>query len=158
MPRDETLTAATPEDMLKILNGNAYGTALSLHELGKSLGCKIEAKTGAQSYKIVYSVTAPKKRTLFTIECNAKKWRVKANLFRIAVYQDIVQESSDTIRSSIKATRACVQCNPSCKGRSFYVIDGETMLPCFGGGHYFKGLNAGDWNRLKELIIEESKA
>ena len=158
MPKDQSLTAATPEDMLKALHDSDYETALSLHELGKSLSCKIEAKTGAQSYKIVYSISAPKKRALFTIECNAKKWRVKANLFRISAYQDMVQSSSNQIRKSIKATRACVQCNPGCKGRSSYIIDGETLLPCYGGGHYFKRLDAGDWDRLKELISLESRA
>lgn len=158
MSKNETLTAATPEEMLKILQGDDYEAALSLYELGKALGCIIEAKTGAQSYKIVCSLTAPRKRALFTIECNAKKWRVKANLFRIDAYQDMVQGSSDSIRNSIKATRACVMCNPGCKGRSSYVIDGETLLPCYGGGHYFKGLSASDWDRLGELIALESNA
>jgi hypothetical protein len=157
MPKDESLTATTAEDMLGVLKGGAYQTALSLHEAGKALGCKIDAKTGSRSYKIVYSVAAPKKRTLFTIECNAKKWRVKANLFRISAYEDMVGGSSEAIRSSIKATRPCELCNPNCKGRSSYVIDGETYLPCFGGGHYFNGLDAGDWARLEELIALESK-
>lgn len=103
MPRDETLIATTPEEMLNILQREAYDTALSLHELGKNLGCKFEAKTGAQSYKIVYSVAAPKKRALFSIECNAKKWRVKANLFRIAAYQDAAQESA--LMLSVTASR-----------------------------------------------------
>ena len=158
MPQPNLLTATTPEDMLMILQGEDYEIARALHELGKSLGCKIEAKAGAQNYKIVHSVTAPKKRALFTIECNAKKWRVKANLFRIAKYQQAVQESSDAIRSGIKATRACVLCNPGCKGRASYTIDGETYLPCFGKGHYFKGLAAQDWLRLGELIALESEA
>lgn len=157
MPKNEALNAQSPEEMLGILQGTDYDTALSLHELGKSLGCKIVSKIGAQSYKIVYSVTAPKKRALFTIECNDKKWRVKANLFRIGAYQDIVQSSSDAIKQSIKATRACVLCNPGCTGRSSYEIDGTAYLPCYGGGHYFTGLNASDWQNLKHLIALESK-
>lgn len=158
MSKEEPLTAVTPENILKILPDDAYDTALSLHQLGKDLGCKIEVKPGSQRDKIVYSVTTPKKRTLFSLECSSKKWRVKANLFRISSYQAEVQKSSAVIRQSIKATRACVQCNPNCKGRAAYVIDGETLLPCYGGGHYFKGLENSDWNRLKELIILESKA
>lgn len=55
MPKDETLTATSAEEMLKTLCGDDYKTALSLYELGKTLGCKIEAKTGAQSYKIVFN-------------------------------------------------------------------------------------------------------
>lgn len=158
MPKDETLTASSPEEMLKVLQGDDYETARSLLELGRSLGCTVEAKTGAQSYKIVFSVPAPNRRALFTIECSAKKWRVKANLFRIAGYQAAVQESSDAIRRSIRKTRACVQCNPGCRGRSTYVLDGETLMPCYGGGHYFKGLAADDWSRLEELISLECGA
>lgn len=156
MPKDESLTATTAEDMLKVLQGEDYATALALHELGKSLGCRIEAKTEAKTYKIVHSVTMPKKRALFTIECNAKTWRVKANLFRIGAYQEAVQDSSESIKRSIKATRSCVLCNPGCKGRASYVIDGETFLPCYGGGHYFKGLETSDWQTLGGLIALES--
>ncbi len=158
MPKDESLIATEPEDMLTILNGCDYTTARSFHELGKSLGCKIVAKAGANGYKIAHFIPAPKKRALFTIECGAKKWRVKANLFRIGAYQDAVQDSSEKIKAGIKATRACVRCNPGCKGRSSYVIDGETYLPCYGGGHYFSKLDARDWERLKELIALESRA
>ncbi len=158
MSKAEPLTAASPEDMLKVLRGEDYETACSLHELGKSLGCKIAAKAGAQSYKIAYSVAEPKKRALFTIECNPKKWRVKANLFRITQYQAQVQGSPARIKDGIKATRACVQCNPGCNGRSSYQIDGETFLPCYGGGHYFKDLSAEEWQTLEELIALESRA
>lgn len=158
MPNREPLPAASPEDILKVLHGEEYETVLSLHELGKSLGCKIEAKVGATAYKITYSLTAPKKRVLFSIECNAKKWRVKANLFRIAQYQEQVQNSPESIKSSIKATRACVWCNPGCTGRASYEIDGTTFLPCYGSGHYFKDLSASDWSALEELIALESKA
>ena len=158
MAKEKLLPLETPEEILQILQDTDYETALSLHELGKKLDCKIEAKTGAKSYKITYALTKPKKRALFTIECNDVKWQVKANLFRIANYELEVATSPDKIKQCIKATRACVLCNPGCTGRASYVIDGETLLPCYGSGHYFKGLDTHEWQRLEELITFESKA
>ena len=158
MAREKLPIIETSEDILQILKGADYKRALSLHELGKNLGCKIEAKTGAVSYKVAYAITKPKKRALFTIECNEKKWQVKANLFRIANYELDVATSPDRIKQSIKDTRACVLCNPGCKGRASYVIDGETLLPCYGSGHYFKNLDTHEWQRLEELIVLESKS
>jgi len=157
MAREKLPPLSTPEEIFQVLKGEDYNTALSLHELGKSLGCKIEAKTGARSYKVVYSLTKPKKRALFTIECNAVEWQVKANLFRIGFYEPQVEGGPDKIKQSIKDTRACVECNPGCKGRASYVIDGETLLPCYGSGHYIKGLGADEWEYLEELIVLESK-
>ncbi|MFN1843959.1 hypothetical protein ACK2FW_13465 [Clostridioides difficile] len=74
------LTAETTEEMLKVLSGKDYDIACHLHELGKSLDCKIEPKTGARSYKIVYSTKKPK-RSLFTIECNEKNGELKQIFF-----------------------------------------------------------------------------
>ena len=158
MPIEKALAAMLPQEVFEVLGDADQKTAFSLHELGMALGCKVEVKIGARANKVVYSLPAPKKRALFTIECSPAAWRVKANLFRIGAYEAHVQESSETIRASIKATRACVQCNPGCRGRASYVIDGETLLPCYGGGHYFKALEENDWNRLQELIALESKA
>ncbi|MGO0916261.1 PTS glucose transporter subunit IIA, partial [Clostridioides difficile] len=64
-PVDGTITIVFPtkhaygivtdgtEEMLEVLSGKDYDIACHLHELGKSLDCKIEPKTGARSYKIV---------------------------------------------------------------------------------------------------------
>lgn len=38
------LTAETTEEMLEVLSGKDYDIACHLHELGKSLDCKIEPK------------------------------------------------------------------------------------------------------------------
>ena len=158
MAREPLPHLETPEDILAILQGSDYEAAHSLHQLGKNLGCKIEPKTGAVSYKIVYSLTKPRKRALFTIECKNKSWQVKANLFRIANYELQVEIGPDKIKQSIKSTNPCILCNPGCKGRANYVIDGETFLPCYGKGHYFKGLDIPDWHYLETLITAESEA
>lgn len=152
------LAATEPIDMLKILKDYDFWVAFSLHELGQSLNCKIKGIRGPKSYKITYSLSVPKRRTLFVIECNEEKLRVKANLFRISEYQKEVDISPDKIKNIIKSTRACYSCNPRCTHRSSYTIDGEKMLPCCYSGHYFIGLEAFEWERLFELIKMESMA
>ena len=158
MARESLSPIETPEEIFEILKGEDYENALTLHKIGEKLSCKIEAKTGAASYKVVYSMLKPKKRALFTIECNEKKWQVKANLFRIANYELAVATSPDKIKQSIKDTRTCTLCNPGCKGRASYMIDGESLLPCYGSGHYFKELSKDEWQRLGQLIELESNA
>ena len=158
MPNNTTLTATTPEEMLRVLKDSDYDTAIALHVLGQSLGCKIEPKTGAKSYKVMYWVLKPKKRALFTIECSEKKWRVKANLFRIAAYQDNAQQAPEAVKAAIKKTRPCVLCNPGCAWHPAYELDGERYLPCYGAGHYFSKLSKDDWVALMGLIALESGA
>ncbi|MDS6407625.1 hypothetical protein REL06_016055 [Clostridioides difficile] len=149
------LTAETTEEMLEVLSGKDYDIACHLHELGKSLDCKIESKTGARSYKIVYSTKKPK-RSLFTIECNEKKWRVKANLFHLNTYKDAVEECSKTIKDSITKTRTCKKCNSKCIGGSSFELDGKSYLTCIGSGHYFANMEEMDWKNLEKLITKEN--
>lgn len=151
-----SLTAETAEDMLKVLPGKAYDAALDLHDFGKSIGCKIEAKKGAKNYKIVYSKKKPS-RTLFTIECDDKKWKVKANLFNISGYKSVAEGCSNAIKNSIKKTKECTHCNTRCVNHPSYELDGRTYLPCYGCGHFFKDMIDSDWKDLKMLIKYEAE-
>lgn len=149
------LTAETTEEMLKVLSGKDYSIAYDFHKLGQSLGCKIEPRTGARSYRILYSTKKPK-RSLFTIECNEKKWRVKANLYNLNTYRDTVEECSKTIKDSITKTRTCKKCNPKCIGGSSFELDGKSYITCVGSGHYFANMEEIDWKNLKKLISKEN--
>lgn len=85
MAKNMLLTEVTAENMLKILNGEDYENALNLHKWAENSKCKIMPRTGAHYYRIQYNTSKPK-RSLFTIECNDKRWRVKANLYHLNQY------------------------------------------------------------------------
>lgn len=157
MAKNPLPTATAIEEMLQILSGGDYEKAMFLHEFGRNIGCKIEPRTGARYYRIQYSTPKPK-RSLFTIECNESRWRVKANLYHISQYIELAASSSDAIKSAVKATRACTKCNSRCIGGSHFTLDGRDYITCIGSGHYFEDMDKADWERLAALLSKENDA
>lgn len=155
MARNSLLTAITADEMLKILNDADYEQAYKLHKLAQEIGCKIEPRTGAHYYRIQYSTPKPK-RSLFTIECNEKRWRVKANLYHLSSYQKVAENSSEKLKNSIKATRTCTGCNSRCIKGSKFKLDEKSYFTCIGSGHFFEDLDENAWNELKDLLKYEN--
>lgn len=154
MAKNPLLTASTTEEMLKILQQDHYTQAQALHQLGQSLDCKIAPRTGAHCYRIQYSLKKPG-RTLFTLECNEKKWRVKANLYHISQYMDTAEGCSPSVKAHIIRTRTCTRCNPKCIGGSAFQMDKQGYFTCIGSGHYFENLTASQWEELIALLQRE---
>lgn len=155
MAKNPLLTATTTNEMLKILSGDDFTHAEMLHKLGETLNCKIEPRTGAHYYRIQYSTKKPK-RTLFTIECNEKRWRVKANLCYISNYIELASNCSPNLKDSITSTRTCTKCNSRCIGGTHFKLDGRAYFTCIGSGHFFENLTGQEWNELVELLKIES--
>lgn len=156
MARNILLTATTADKMLEILKGTDFEQANKLHKLGKEINCKVEPRTGAHYYRIQYSTPKPK-RSLFTIECNEKRWRVKANLYNISQYMELTAECSDTVKNAIKSTRTCTRCNSRCIGGSHFEMDGKAYFTCIGSGHFFENMNSKDWDSLAVLLKRENE-
>lgn len=155
MAKNPLLTATEPNEMLKILSGDDFTQAAMLHQLGETLHCKIEPRTGAHYYRIQYSTKKPK-RTLFTIECNEKRWRVKANLCFISSYSERVLSGSTTIKDAIISTRTCTKCNSRCIGGTHFKLHGHAYFTCIGSGHFFENLTGQEWSELAELLKLEN--
>lgn len=146
----------TTEEMFEVLNENDYKIAQSLDQFGRSLSCDVENRKSARYYRVLY-VTKNPKRSLFAIECNEKKFRIKANLYHLYYYRDIIEKCSDTIKNCVKKTRFCRNCNPRCIGGASFDLDGESRYSCINNGHYFYNLGDEDWEDLKNLLLHENK-
>jgi len=143
-------------------------TANSLHEFAVSLGLKIEMrrilqKTG-KGYYLEYSTKKPK-RKLFYIHTHEDYktgkiiFKIKANLFNIDSYREIVEKSPLAIKKPIKDTGNCLKCRTSCYAIDLqYTIDGTIYDPCYGQGHYFQNLDSSEWEVLKGIIANEHNA
>ncbi len=153
MAKNPLLTATTADEMLKILDSENYEQAKLLHIWAESAGLKIEPRTGAHYYRIQYSTRKPK-RSLFTIECNEKRWRVKSSLYNLAQYSD-KEFISEPIKHSITATRTCTGCNERCIKGSRFTLGGENYFTCIGSGHFFENLNEQDWSLYLKLLQHE---
>jgi len=145
------------DDILGLVQGPDQDIARQLHSMGERLDCKIEVRAGLRDYRIVYNTRKPK-RSLYTIEVNKERWRVKANLFHMDPYRATAEACSNTIRDAIKATPQCKLCNTKCGTRQPYTLDGQQYMPCSGAGNYFSNLSTADWQDIIQLIELESGA
>lgn len=155
MPRNPLLSETTAENMIKILTGSDYEQARKLHEWAEQSGLKIEPRTGAKYYRIQYSTPKPK-RSLFTIECNEKSWRVKANLYHLSRYSE-VEPLSDSLKKAVTATRECTGCNSRCIKGSRFDLDSKKYFACIGSGHFFEDMDKPDWELLVRLLGREKE-
>lgn len=151
----KNLTATTVLEMLQTLPKEEYEKAYSLHLLAQELGLQAKPRTGAQYYRIAYNTKKPT-RTVFTIECNDVKWRVKASLQSLEDYRELAQECDSKLKEQITQTRTCTECNPTrCKMGTRFHLDNKEYYTCIGSGHFFKDLTVSQWGQFKNLIREE---
>jgi len=162
----KNVTAETIREAMEFLSPDEKATANDLHEFATSLGLKIDMRKNLQKagrgYYIEYSTKKPK-RKLFYIHTHEQyktgeiTFKVKANLFSIDEYREVVEKSPLPIKESIKSTYHCTQCKSgNCIGANMkYTIDGVEYDPCYGCGHYFTALDSSEWELLKGLISNE---
>jgi len=155
-------------EALEFLPPEKQATANSLHELAKSLGLKIEMRRNLQKagrgYYLEYSAKKPK-RKLFYIHTHEQYktgeivFKVKANLFNIDDYRELIEKSPLAIKKPIMETGNCLKCRTSCYAIDLrYTIDGTIYDPCYGQGHYFQNLDSSEWEMLKKIITNEYNA
>jgi hypothetical protein len=162
----KNVTEESIREAMEFLSPDEQTTANSLHEFAVSLGLKIEMRRNLQKagrgYYIEYSTKKPK-RKLFYIHTHEQYktgeiiFKVKANLFSIDAYREVVEKSPLPIKQSIKSTYHCTQCKSgNCIGANMkYTLDGVEYDPCYGCGHYFTALESSEWELLKGLISNE---
>ena len=152
-------------DAIEFISPDEQEAANTLHEFAKTIGLKIEMRRNLQKkgrgYYLEYSTKKPK-RKLFYIHTHEDYktgeiiLKVKANLFNIDDYKEIVEQSPLSIKESIKRTGNCTKCRDTCFAANLkYTLDEVNYDPCYGQGHYFQGLNSSEWKILMELIKNE---
>lgn len=151
-------TPSTAKEMACIINDDcARRTIIDFAEMGEILGCKqnIRSATAHKSWKCTFSKRKPK-RVLFTIECTESSWHIKANLFHMGQYMDLVESCSANVLSRIKQSYNCRRCYPECVGGTEFTLHGTFYKKCIGCGFYFESMKPDEWSEIRMLLESES--
>jgi len=148
----------TPIEMIEILPVEELERAKKFVTLGEKLNCKsiVRFASAHKSWKCVFSMKKPS-RVLFTLECTAERWHVKACLWNIDAYADYLVSCSEKIKSIIKNAYDCKRCNDRCKGGAEFTIENITYKKCIGCCFYFSKMENKDWCDLLTLVEKESE-
>ena len=149
----------TPHEMIEILPDEKYNEALLFVNLGIQLNCKAQTRYAHsnQYWRCVFSRKKPS-RVLFTIECTEEWWRVKACLWNMDKYRDLLNACSDRIKHDILSAYDCKSCNSHCKGGAGFSFEGKQYQKCVGCCFYFAELCKDDLDSLLKLITQEYMA
>ena len=149
----------TPAEMIRILSDDEFFKANKFVEFAEKLKCKSKVRFAPahKTWKCVYSRTKPS-RTLFTIECTETKWHIKACLWNIDAYREILSKCSEKIKNAIVNTYNCKECNRHCKGGAGFTFEDSKYQKCVGCVFYFSELSNDDWDSLALLIQKEYEA
>ena len=146
----------TPLEMIEILPVDQFEIAKKFVGLGNKLQCrtKVRYATRHKLWKCTFTMKKPQ-RLLYTVECNEQSWFIRARLFNIHAYIDVVNNCSDNIKDIIKNGHKCSQCNPNCEGRTPFILDDNTYRYCtFCSLSFFK-LNDDEWENVLSLLENE---
>ena len=149
----------TPIEMIRILPDDDFRLAKIFVDLGGKLDCKSKVRfaPGHKTWKCVFSRKKPAK-TLYTIDCTESRWQVKACLWNIDAYHDVLAKCSDNIKNTIIHGYDCKTCNTHCKGGAGFTFNNIRYQKCVGIVFVFSNLCEGDWNDLASLIVKEYEA
>lgn len=146
----------TPPDMIRILPDSEFEKALKFIDLGNALNCSAQTRYAHSNkyWRCVFSKKRPS-RVLFTVECTAEWWRIKAMLSNIEQYKEELNNCSENLVNLIKTAFDCHKCNDYCKGPNPFVIDDIEYRKCLGCSFYFSKLDDADQEGLIDLIKKE---
>ena len=146
----------TPLEMIGILPPDEFALAKIFVELGEKLNCKNKVRfaPGHKTWKCVFSRTRPS-RVLFTIECTETSWQIKACLWNIDAYHDILSNCGVHIKDIITNDYDCKWCNSHCKGGAGFSFESKQYQKCVGLVFIFANLCKNDWTDLALLIASE---
>ena len=149
----------TPDEMIKILPENKYSEAVRFVSLGHELNCKAQTRFAHSNkyWRCVFSIKKPS-RVLFTIECTEEWWRIKACLWNIDAYQNLLSACSEKIKKDILTAYDCKSCNNHCKGGAGFTFEDKQYQKCVGCCFYFSELCKDDLDILLQLITQEYHA
>ncbi|MGD9560129.1 MAG: hypothetical protein AB7V55_05955 [Oscillospiraceae bacterium] len=154
MARKPLPAATGAEEMLGVIPGEGRALAVALHHWAQRQGCAVQARSGPVYHRIQYFSSSPR-RSLFTIICNAQRWRVKADLHHLAQYSAVAERACTAVKQALISTRSCNLCNSRCVGGSQFKLDGVAYCTCNGAGHSFEHLAEGDLGDLEALLAQE---
>ena len=149
----------TPLDMIEILPDQEHAVAKAFIDLGSKLKCRsaVRFASAHKSWKCVFSRTKPS-RVLFTVECTQEKWSVKACLWNIDAFRDVLDICGSAIKESIVNAYSCKLCSDHCKGGAGFTLDNVFYRKCIGCCFYFSNMCKEDWDNLLMLIEHEYRA
>ena len=149
----------TPIETIEILSPDDFLRAKEFIALGEKLNCKnsIRYAVAHKSWKCAFSAGKPS-RVIFTMECTPKKWKIKANLWNIDAYTEILSPCSEKIKTIIKTAYDCKSCSDRCKGGAAFTFENISYKKCNGCCFYFSDLEDDDWRSLRTLIQKEHEA
>ena len=149
----------TPVEMIGILPEEAFLLAKEFIELGEKLDCKSKVRFAPahKTWKCVFQRKKPS-RVLFTLECTEKRWHIKACLWNIDAYRDLLSECSEKINSVIVNAYDCKTCNGHCAGSAVFTLNDVKYNKCVGSCFYFSKMCSDDWRSLLTLIRKEHEA
>ncbi|MCL2518039.1 MAG: hypothetical protein FWF15_05695 [Oscillospiraceae bacterium] len=152
-------TGKTPHEMIQILPVEKYQEALYFIELGRKMNCKSQVRYAASNkyWRCVFSNKKPQ-RVLYTVECTDEWWRIKACLWNIDNYRDVLSSCSDRIKNDILSAYSCKSCNSHCKCGAGFTFDNIRYQKCVGVCFYFSNLCKDDFDNLALLITKEYEA
>lgn len=121
----------SPIEMIGILPDEEFTLAKKFIDLSEKLNCKSQVRfaPGHKTWKCVYSRMKPS-RVLYTIECSEKNRHVKACLWNIDTYKELLNTCSDNIKNIIKNAFDCISCNLHCKGGAKFTYEKILYKKC----------------------------
>jgi len=149
----------TPSEMIAILPEKQREQAQVFVTLAERLQCKTSVRY-AKAHKTWKCLVTRKKpqRVLYTIECTEEHWHIKACLWNIDTYREVLDRCSEDIKTIIRSGYDCKQCNMHCSGGAAFTFEGIAYRKCVGNCFYFSNISESDWAQVLLLIEEEHMA
>ncbi len=145
--------------IISSLTPEGQGVVASLHETALALGyaAKISAmgKKG-DDWKCEY-VAAKPKRTLYILRVTGPRFSVRAKLFHIAQYADVLEGCTEHCKASLLAvSKDCGSHGGGCAGPVSFVISGTAYSKC---RHYilFEDIAPQDVEGIRRLLQKEAE-
>ena len=160
-------------ELLPLLSNGDKKIAEDLHNLAIEWNMKIgignirtNAANAKTNYDITYSAKKPFARSMFVykivVMSDKATFGIKPKFSNIDKYRSIFEECPDNIKNILKNISDCVKHSSGCSGcrgsETIYTIDGIKHNPCPYKGDYFENLDTGEWEKVRNLIIEEYNA
>ncbi|WP_104372893.1 hypothetical protein [Desulfocucumis palustris] len=131
----------------------------SLHETALSLGYTAKISPVGkkpEDWKCEYIATKPK-RVLYILRITGQRFSIRAKLFHIAEYSDVLENCTEHCKASLlSASKNCKNHGGGCAGPISFTIDGKAYSKC---RHFFlfADITPGDVEGIRRLLRNEAK-
>lgn len=131
----------------------------SLHETALALGYMAKISPVGKKpddWKCEYIATKPK-RVLYILRITGQRFSIRAKLFHIAEYSDVLENCTEHCKASLlSASKDCENHGGGCAGPISFTIDGKSYSKC---RHFFlfAGITSEDVEGIRRLLQNEAK-